>query len=1052
MNTSPFSVFNASAGSGKTFTLVKEVLKVLLKTPASNQYHHLLAITFTNKAVAEMKERVLTNLYSFSQSNSLTEPNDMMSSLSKECNLSLKVIQQRSKRVLASVLHNFSALEISTIDGFTHRVIRTFARDLGLSSSFEVVLDAEELLKEAVDSLFSEIDSNPVLMRQMTAFALEKMRDNKSWDISRDFFETAKLVLDENHYHYLLSLKKKSQSDFLELQKTVHQRYNQHEQEIFLEVKKTQKKINELGLEASSFAYKDFPNFLQKCIDKKWDKLHTERLSKQIESGTLYTKKTDQRTKEIIDNHGSFFLGSYNRLLSLCAQALMHQTFSKSLPTFSLINAIRSRSEAIQKEQNTMLISAFNKLISQTINEQPAPFIYERLGIKFQHYFIDEFQDTSQLQWQNLIPLIAHSLEGLSHTGVGSLLLVGDAKQSIYRWRGGRAEQFISLSKKNSPFSTKINSLDLTKNFRSFSEVVRFNNSFFQFISTLFSDENHQQLYANGSQQEVNSKNGGYVSLDFIEAENAEEEKQKYTQKVLEIIQFSCKQGFSYGNQCVLTRTKNQGVIISEFLVKNGIPVISSETLLLKNSKEVQLLLALLRLQVFPEEMQSRNVILSYCWENCSLSEDYYLWLKKHIQLPLHQFFEALQPFDVQLEFELFVSSTVYESMEIAIQSFGFTSESNAYIHYFMDAVFEFSQKQSTSVSAFLEHWEKQKDKLTIASGDESQNAVRIMTIHKSKGLEFDVVIFPFAKTKINDSQNPKSWFPVDPKQYDGFSNILIPIETKTNHIGEQGRAILNEYLSQQELDTFNLLYVTLTRAKEQLYIVSQQKRSKAKSEPLSFSKVLRMYLENQGLWNKDKFHYSWGNALRNSSKEKQKSPPLSLQWTANKSVLQKILVKKTHYWDGFQNSAKDFGLLFHEIMAKVRFSYEIPQIMDLYRSTGSHDPIKLDRIEKNIYRVVTHPKLVDFYTEQNNVMNERSIYTEEGEWIIPDRIVTNSKGQTTVLDYKTGAKNVKHQHQINTYAKALSKMGFSVINQWIIYLGEKIEILECHSKNYREL
>lgn len=1043
LNATPFSVFNASAGSGKTYTLVKEVLKVLLQTPNAQNYQHLLAITFTNKAVAEMKERVLSNLHYFSSSNSCDQPSEMMQSLSEECDLSLDSLHRRSKRVLQSILHNFSALEISTIDGFTHRVIRTFAKDLGLSSTFEVVLDAEALLKEAVDALISDIDEDPFLKKAMIAFALEKIADDKSWDISRDFFETSKLMLDENHYQQLHALKNKTPIDFLNLQKSINTSYKNKEAAVFQEAQKTLDTISELGVEATDFAYKDFPKFLQKCTNKKWDSLQTKRLSDQIDSGALYSKSTPENKKAILDAHFSFLSDSYHLLIKLCSQALMVQTLKKSLPTFSLINAIRTKLDSIQKEQNIMLISAFNKLISETINEQPTPFIYERLGVKYRHYFIDEFQDTSQLQWQNLIPLIGHSLEGAYNPDLGSLLLVGDAKQSIYRWRGGRAEQFMALSNKQSSFSTEITLFDLSKNYRSYTEVIQFNNSFFQFVSSLFQDPKHQQLFAKGSQQEVNNKVGGYVSLDFIEAENAEEEAEQYSQKVLETIRFCCKKGFSYANQCILTRTKKQGIAVSEFLIKNNIPVISSETLLLKNSNEVQVLLALLQLQVFPEENQSRSTILNHYWSTQNPTDDYYQWFKQRFDLPIQQFFNALPLNGKAFDFGLFVSSSLYDSLEMAIAEFMLTTNSNAHIHYFMDAVFEFSQKHSTSVSSFLAYWKKHKHKLTIASDEESQNAVRVMTVHKSKGLEFDVVIFPYAQTKINDSKNQQCWLPIDPKQHGGFSSILIPINKKIENMGEIGEQIYKNHQSQEELDAYNLLYVTLTRAKEQLYIISQKKSKSKESKSLSFASTFRMFLEQQGQWNEDQTHYFWGDATRVSQKTDIQKASMPLLWTNNDVSLKNILVKKTHYWEENRTASIDFGLLFHEIIAKVRFSFEVPQIIDTYRLEGSRKESDLNQIEKVIYSVVNHPKLSALFSENNKVINEKSIITKEGEWLIPDRIVTNEEGHTTILDYKTGSPQASHKHQINAYGKALSEMGFTVTNKWIVYLENEIIIKE---------
>src|SRR5690606_19483559 len=312
--------------------------------------------------------------------------------------------------------------------------------------------------------------------------------------------------------------------------------------------------------------------------------------------------KVPQNQKDLVDEIALDILSSLKNINQKTGKLFFYKAFLKNLTPLSVVNTVNQELLKIQQDQNILSISEFNNIIHKEIKEQPAPFIYEKLGDKYNHFFIDEFQDTSQLQWENLIPLIDNALAGQNDYGEkGSLMIVGDPKQSIYRWRGGKAEQLIDLSNQENPFSNPEKSVaNLETNYRSFSEIIQFNNAFFEFLAHIFSKEDYKNIYLN-SPQKLNNNTGGFVNISFINEndliDNEEELSGKsdlYLKSVLETIQKAISQGFDYREIVILIRRNSEGVLIANHLTENNIPIVSSETLLISNASEVIFLINLL--------------------------------------------------------------------------------------------------------------------------------------------------------------------------------------------------------------------------------------------------------------------------------------------------------------------------------------------------------------------------------------------------------------------------------------------------------------------------
>jgi ATP-dependent exoDNAse (exonuclease V) beta subunit len=1035
-----FQVYNASAGSGKTFTLVKEYLKVLLNSEDIFSFQKILAVTFTNKAAGEMKERVLSSLEDFAAG----KENDLCNIIIKEIDADKPIIQQRSKKILEAILQNYAAFSITTIDSFTHKIIKSFAYDLGLPQNFEVEMDAVSLLNQAVDVLISKIGSDKKLTKLLIDYSLDKTDDDKSWDISKDLNEFAKVLLNEDDIKHFRALANKKLEDFTNLKTKLYS----HQKELKEAIKNVGAAFLDL-IENHGIAHKDFmratiPKFFldlsAKSVNIDFLK-RSETIEKAIENHQYYSKTTTTAVASLIENIVPEIINLYAQSKDLYSQFLMNKLALKNIIPLAVLNNINIELEQIKEENNIRLNAEFNQLISDNIKEQPAPFIYERIGQRFQHYFIDEMQDTSELQWQNLIPLIDNALAQENSI----LLLVGDGKQAIYRWRGGKAEQFIELgSPLKNPFHVKKEIKSLETNFRSYSEVINFNNSFFQHTANFIQNDSYKNLFIEGNKQFENSKKGGFVSLTFLEKEEDKDlEKLKYPKKVLEKIN-KLKDSFSLNEICVLTRTKKDGVAVANYLSENGVDIISSETLLIQNSLKVCFIIDVLKVLQNANDEETRFEVLYFLHQHLQIKNPKHIFFKEFSKVDNQTIFESLKLYGISFEISTFYQLPFYEKIEEIIRGFNLIHTSDAYLQFFLDVVIE-QQRKSTDVADFLEFWELKKDKLSIVAPG-SSNAVQIMTIHKSKGLEFPVVIFP-CDVNIYKQINPKVWLNELPENYDNFEELLIPYNKELSYVNDTGLEIYNQQREELELDNFNLLYVSLTRAVEQLYVITEMKISAKGEENTNFySGVFINYLIQNKLWKEGVLEYYFGDEIRVSKNELQSSVAeihqkfISTPWQEHNVVL---LAGASKLWDTNQGKAINFGNLFHEILSKIITEKDVSKIIAAYHQEGIIDKNQLLIINSTIISVVNHPKLASYFSEEVTVYNEREIVDTDNQIIIPDRLVFLGENEVVIIDYKTGNPSAEHHQQLLKYERVLKTMHFKVDKKLLIYINDKIDVVE---------
>ncbi len=980
-----------------------------------------------------MKKRIIESLANFSKPD-ITPLNDqMLRIISEETGIDPEEIKNKSTDILKSIIHNYAAFEVSTIDGFTHRVLRTFARDLGIPMNFEVELSTEEILMEAVDRLINRAGIDEKLTRVLIDFTLSKTDEDKSWDISRDLFEISRLLVNENNQKPIQLLKSKTLEDF--------EVFTRELKGNLKEAKKTLKNFADLffetiqnnGIEENDFSGGYVPKHFTKLQSGIGTVNFETKWALNIVESPLYRKTETENKKSVMDQVHPDIVEIFEATKQAFFRIEFLEEIQKNIVQLSLLNEINHEVEEIKKERNIVLISEFNPKISEQVKDQPAPFIYERLGERYHHYFIDEFQDTSIMQWENLIPLISHNLTG-SEVNSG-LTIVGDAKQSIYRWRGGRAEQLIELSHDKNPFQTEKQLINLPDNYRSGSVIVNFNNSFFKYAASMLSFPVYAELFQKSAQT---PKKGdfGYVNLSFLECSNREEEYEIYPEKILEIIRDLDEKNFERRDVCILTRTRKEGVKIAEYLSLNEVPVVSSETLLLSQSDKVNFIINLLSLSLKPSDEKIKLLVLDYLTDRYIKEEEAYSILSATLKKKGKDLFTWLLEFDIDFDPEELKKLSLYEAVEYIIRSFDLVPSSDAYIQFFLDFVFETTQKTVTGLSSFLEKWDQKKDKLSIVV-PEAENAVRIMTIHSSKGLEFPVVIYPFANSELQNTRNDNLWIPLNdehvPVAYISASRKML---NWSEHVASQYR----ELVAQNELDTLNILYVACTRAAERLYILSNY-YEKPKSSP-NISDLLAEYLQSSGTWNNDRI-LEFGEPVGPVNKSEASNISLTSQRFFSSPVQNQavhIVKRSGSLWDSKQQEAIEKGEIIHEILSWIKSTEDLEKAIKRAISTGLISQNSQKEISEVIYGIIQHPALSIYFSPDMKTINEKEILSKSGERLRPDRL--NFKGnKVTVIDYKTGGFVDKHERQIQNYAVVLKNMGYKIEKCLLVYTHNPINI-----------
>ena len=624
---SRFRIYNASAGAGKTYQLVRDYLRICLGSENPRNFMRILAITFTNKAANEMKVRIIDQLKLLADPT-VPQKGSMLNDLCSDLEIEESELRVRAGKCLSAILHEYSAFSVSTIDGFNNRLIRNFARDLQVNGNYEVEMESDEMLMEAVDELLSELHEKSASTDIILGFVENQLDSGNSPRPEYSLMQAGQNLFREEAFPHLRRLRPYTPEHFKKLIKDLTKASRKIEIQVEQMAADALDLIKQNGLEQDHFS-RGIPftyfTYLLKGDTAKWNP--GTMIYKLVNGESeFYTKANKAAYGPLFAPIEQELLSKLIRLVSFIeehyAQHRLISSILKNVYGTAVITEIDRRLQVVKDNTNRLPIGEFNKLIGEKLNQEPAEYLFERLGEKYSYFFIDEFQDTSSLQWKNLLPLINNAM-----AANGEVLLVGDPKQSIYRWRGGEVDQFIKLNK-DSDTSNKLMlngklvelykrfSFDLPKNYRSKSVVVEFNNEFFSMAAGLVGRTEFSELYRNSSQQ-IHHDQDGFVQIKLLEYES--QDKKLYVEHQCKQCESTIKdaneRGINYGDMCILVRSNKRGTLIAQHLLEAGIPVISPDALALGGSREVNALVSGLKMLNQAYQKSFRYHFLEYLAE-----------------------------------------------------------------------------------------------------------------------------------------------------------------------------------------------------------------------------------------------------------------------------------------------------------------------------------------------------------------------------------------------------------------------------------------------------
>ncbi len=1068
-------VFKASAGSGKTHTIARQFLKFTLADDYPDNFAKILAVTFTNKASEEMKVRIIQAL------------NDTIKNGSKSSYLdqNLKkipdnVLRQRALRVRSEILHGYTFFTVKTIDSFIQRVVRSFAYELRLPANFKIQLDDDLVASVIYLMLMEKISLNDDphtkdLKQWLLEFMLTRIDEKGTWNFSGDIQSITKLLFDEQ----FIQIKKRFGKSIFSIDK----------------LQSIKQKINQIIAEyrrQSAIFRKRFLQLTQDIIDTKPSnksafhgilKFFTADEALDLDNLTQTAKKylglTDKKSKLFTTNelkiteYQNFIATREKQLKQLALEAIdfvknhfkTYQTaltIRQNLYLMGIFNDLLELVEQYRYRFNEFLISDLTVFLREIIAGSQAPFIYERIGQRYENILIDEFQDTSRFQWDNFRPLIH---ESLSH-GKQSMI-VGDVKQAIYRWRGGDWRILLEeIEQEFKNYVYDINQGQQSTNWRSAKNIVQFNNllfkllpelvqnSFLNEISSQTVDQNMLnrlnniiiKAYSDAQQKvsKLHENHFGRVEIHFLHDED------QIFENIFDTIRQLKSEGYNFSDIAFLVRKNDQATLIAQALVefrnKNpeyDLSVLSNESLFLVFSPAVQLIVNLLKYIVESDEYFLKLAVFNYY--QLKQKSDNSIDNKTFTEILLadkEQLISKFLPENFTELIENLNQKTLFDIVQQIISFFDLQKFKSqyAYLRSFEDVVIDFIYEKGSDIRLFLQVWEQEAKDLSI-NISETHSAIRILTIHKAKGLDFPVVIIPFADWKLDEQSNKGKIIWAKPES-ETFNQIPIYPVTYRKKLTETEFA--NEFFEEKlfnYMDSLNVLYVALTRPVDRLIVFSQYKKnSKNNQNTVKTIKDALFLTLNQMTLKSDLLEKIEYDDKISFIADQGYDPQQFFKLKKHESTAKQITidnyrinswVDKTDIKLNFPNflvpetlrQATERGLLMHQIMSQVRTMDDIPKAVFRTAEQGLIPNSQVEKITLSLEKMIRQAGVEDWFSDNWKVLTEETIILKDsGEELRPDRIIYNDQ-QVIVIDFKFAKPNKKHQQQIQQYVSILSEM-----------------------------
>ena len=893
-----FKVYSSSAGSGKTYTLTKEYLKLALHSNSDTYFRQILAVTFTNAAANEMKERILLMLRTFSGAMSSTVADhpmlrDVVTELypvtltDPELYSGAKeLISGRAQLVFRQILHRYSDFSVMTIDKFTQRLISSFTDELGIPFVFETQLDGT-LLDEAVDRLLARIgqEGEDILSDIVEKYYREKAEEGKSWaSLPVQIRETAGTLLSEQSYLQMQRVSGLQMEDWVAIRNQMRAFVKGREEAVKrLALSGFELIVNEFLVDKDFYqgARGIYGYFKDRSEGKNtWTAPNSYVSGKTIGEENWYGAKTAAPVKDKIESIRTELERLYHEIENIrngeSQKITLYQQLERHLYNLSLLGEIRKEFDALLRQNNQVHISDFNRRILEIVAKEPVPFIFERLGEKYNHILVDEFQDTSKLQFANLLPLIENALaDGYFN------LIVGDAKQSIYRFRGGDMDLILHLAQNqvmelvpilgdNVYNEERLWSVDsqleidhLRTNRRSYREITNFNNQFFGFISETVGEDLPliKSVYDENFKQEIPDvvSEGGHVQLEFLDMQEYDDEFSEVDSKndaivkrSLELITELRGLGYQWRDIAILCRKKKEATSLANALKEIGYPLISDDALSLGYSRSVHFVISFM--EVLHTDQRLKRYEAAYLFHRIirkenPTAEEHEALRELCTKKGLDSFLSYFAKYSIALTAFRMRQLTVFELSELLMQTFGLfeNQTENEYLFRFLDVVLEFGTRRSNHLGDFLQHWETAKNKLSITIPSDT-DALRITTIHKSKGLEYPVVIVPYANWKVTpNAKLDRLWIDLEDIPYDELTliekteEIITDKKLKSSLVSVvkdlENTLVSDQYLNEKTrtlVENLNLLYVAFTRPVQRLYVLAKREKNWNQSSQVS--------------------------------------------------------------------------------------------------------------------------------------------------------------------------------------------------------------------------
>lgn len=1031
-------ILSASAGSGKTYRLaykfVHDVIEHCYSKP--HLYRAILAVTFTNKATEEMKSRILSEIDGLIN---LPDKSSYMEDLMRDLNLQKEEIIARARKVQSRILHDYSRFTVLTIDKFFQRILRAFVKELGLDLNYNIELDTATVLARSADSLIEDIPIDEELQRWMMEYAQENIDDNGAWDLRGDMLTLSKEIFNESSKQTILSSKSKE-----ELQQSIRAA------EVRAAKSKAQHKalgeqamqlMAEAGVTPDMFAGKSrsFALHFQKVADGDISAPKDTFRAKAMDAEGWSKDATAQALALALRPIAEQICRSHDKNNKLWSTLpLIKETYR----SYALLQDIYRKVSELCKEEGIMLLSETKYLLSKFVADNDAPFIYEKVGNRYERFMIDEFQDTSIKEWENFVPLLKNAMSQSEET---SVLIVGDIKQSIYRWRGGDwriLQSGVSKILGESDTKTEV----MADNYRSLRQVVEFNN---MVIDKVVEEDNKKLngLLNEALEQEQISTDCKAELTNLIKsaynehAQNVkrESEQQGYvrieqfeqTPPLIECIESAIERGYSYSDIMILYRMNSDGAKAAKLLLdykrrNNVFNIMTQESLIIGKAAISNFIIAAMRLSQHADDTISKAIINDYLGRpyDQELSEEEQQKLTYISQLTPKQAFEQI---------------VIYYHLDERRNEI-------AYLQALHEQVVAFCAAKVADIQLFLKAWDESGSTKSL-SVEKSESTIELTTIHKSKGLEKKVVIIPFC-----------SWG-LDPR---ARGNIVwaTPEEGK-EELSEMGRFPVpynstmkssiygDDYFREKvysHIDGINLLYVALTRAKEELYAFVPSKTIGANTGALLWSAVKDQAKQTE---DGERSYAEFGTPMvisRKQEGEKQNNILIDNYPTHETPLWLKLPSQRYFEQEDVSITPRNIGILMHEILREATTSEDIIVRIEEAERGNKLSAEQAEELKHMIGREFNRKQVQEWFSEWDEVHNECDIIC--GQTIgtrRPDRVMISGE-RAVVVDYKFGAEKLpSHRKQIEQYVKLLRQMGYQRVEGyvWYLSLGEIMEIKE---------